>query len=122
MQQLRQGPCLQRGPRLLVLLDELHNLGGELVGRLRPPGPRQQAGDALAFERGLGLIVGWARQTEKRGGFGLGDAALLDVTQHLVLYLHEIERIEEAGLPKPECADGFGTRVEGSELSSDIRN
>ncbi|ACP26006.1 hypothetical protein NGR_c22460 [Sinorhizobium fredii NGR234] len=120
MQQFCQGARLQRGARMLVLLDELHDLVGEFVGRLWPSGARQQAGNAVAFERGLGLIVGWPRQTEKRGGIGLVDAILLDVTQHLVLHLHEIERIEEGGLTKPGCTDGFGPRIECSELAQSL--
>lgn len=76
MRHLRQGSRLQRSPRVLVLLDELPNLVGGLVGLLRPAGARQQAGNALAFKRGIGLIVGWPRQAEKRGGIGLVDAIL----------------------------------------------
>jgi hypothetical protein len=120
LHQRRQGACLLRSAGAQVLLDEAHDLVGELVGRLRATRAGQQAGEAVALEGGLSLVVGGARHAEQRSRLGLVDAVLAGVAKHLVLHLHEVVGIEEARAMEPRGADGFGPRVEHAKLAQPI--
>ena len=61
-------------------------------------GPRlcgTRASYAILVEGDLGLIERWPRKAKRRGRFGNRTAFFLDTTQHLVLDLNHIPRIEE---------------------------
>jgi hypothetical protein len=82
-------------------LDERHHLGGELVGTLRAALLRQQSGEPLLRKRRFGLIERGTGNTKESCGLGLLHALEADLTEHLVLHLHQIARIEEAFALEP---------------------
>ena len=101
MDQLGQGARLDRAGAAVVLIDDGHHLGRELVGRLRRTGLRQQPADAVTRVGGLGQVEGRPGQAEQAGRLGLGDAVLTRMTKHLVLDLDKVIGVEEAGAVEP---------------------
>jgi len=118
--QLRQGARLDRTGAAVVLIDDAHHLGRELVGRLRSTGLEQQPAEPVTRIGGLGQIEGRPGQAEQAGRLGLGDAVLARMTKHLVLDLDEVVGVEEAGAVEPCRTHLLRPRVQRPELAQAI--
>ena len=86
---------VQRRIFLTDLLKKVHDLAGELVRLLGSALVWHKASYAPLLECELGLIERWTREAKRRGRFGDRTAFFLDTTEHLVLDLNYIPRIEE---------------------------
>ena len=77
------------------LLQEVHDLVGQLVRFLGSALVRHKTTQAALFEGRLGLIERWSRETKCGGRLGNRTAFFLHTAKHLVLDLNEIPHIEE---------------------------
>ena len=100
--------------------DEGHDVGAELVSRARPALARQEAGEALAAERGARLVERGPRNPEGRHRGGDRRTVDVDPPDQLVLDLHEIAGVEERGLLKSGSVtrSGRGLRVRCSRRAA----
>ena len=95
---------------------ELHDIGGQIVGPPRCSFPRGQAGQAPSLEGGLGLIEGRAGETE--GGRCLTHRLVFDprLAQHLVLHLQQVPRVEEIAVLEQGVGDALGPGIQRALL------
>ncbi len=109
-----QLPGGERGIGRQLPGDKLHHLGGQFVSTLRAALLRQQAEYTVVLKGRLSLIK--RRAGEAEGLRGLADGTIVDVnlTQHLVLDLHEVVGIEKVAVAKQSMTDGFRMRIECS--------
>ncbi len=103
---------MQCGIRGTTLFDEGHDLGGKLVGALGSASVWQQPGDPRPGKRGFGLIERGARYPIHLGSLDLACALVCDLSQHLVLDLHEIGWVEEAAGLEVRGTYALGVAVE----------
>jgi len=99
---------------LYRLGQDAERLVAELVWPLRAALARQQSRQSLAPEQLLSDIEDRAGQTGRLSRLHHGPTLLLDASQHLVLDLHQIVRIEERAVPKEWIGHGLGARVSGA--------
>src|ERR1700722_1186536 len=81
-------------------LEKGQDLALDLVWSPRPAFPGHQADDACTLEVGLGLIEGWSGYAIFVGHLGHRHFVDGHATQHLVLHLYDVARIEETFLPE----------------------
>lgn len=98
----------------LVLLDEDHDLRGELVRPLGPAWFGQQARYTVAHERRFGLVERRARHPEERGRLGFGGAIDTEVAQHFVLALDQVAGVEEIARLEQRRAYALGVAIENA--------
>ncbi|UUZ65486.1 hypothetical protein LP417_13880 [Polaromonas sp. P1-6] len=92
------------------------------VSLLADFGPRGWGSNPLipSREGGLGQVEGRSGQAEQAGRLGLGDTVLTRMTKHLVLDLHEVGGVEEAGAVEPRRAHSLRLGVQRAELAQSI--
>ena len=98
------------------LLDETGNLGCNLVRLAGAALGRQQSHQTIAIEVGLHLVEGRARHAERRTRLGNGLTLAPHPSQHLVLDLRQIVRIEEVAFQKSRVSNTLRTRIGGAAL------
>ena len=111
---LDQGGAIALRVILARLLDEAHDLIGDLVGSMGPALGRQQPHQPGAREVGLRLVEGRAGDTESSDGIGNGQAFGGHTAKHLVAHLHQVVRVEELAADKGAVMDHLGMRVDGA--------
>src|SRR5579863_1552941 len=115
------GLCeLRRGQRSIGCLDsadELHDLGSQLVAAARSALFWKQARQAGLLKRGPGLIE--RRPGESKGFRRRTDGLLVDsdLTEHLVLDLDQVLRVEEIAVLKQLVLYILRARVENPLLA-----
>lgn len=100
-----------------VLEHEVQNGRRKFVRSMRTTLAGNQPYQALLRNRLLGLIEHRPRKPEGRGCFGHGSVVDLHTTQHLVLDLQQVLRIEEVARLEQRIRDGLRVWVEDALLA-----
>ena len=93
---MHQCPRSRLGLCACRFLQKSQNLGRELASAFGSALLRQESLDPVGAEGSLGLIKGGPRESESLGGLSNGYALHLDTTDHLVLDLEQVARVEES--------------------------
>ena len=109
---LAEFPSSNAARRDELCLQERQDLAVDLVGTARTSLLRDQSRNPGIIEVRLGLVVGRPGNAVLVGNLGHRRVVDGDTTQHLVLDLHGVVRIEELASPKLWIAHLLGRRIE----------